>query len=238
MPRWPRCPHGFRLEEAEGDQCPADRPPGQDLNHSAAAVQGELFTLWRYHAVFTDSPFATLQAEEHHRDHAQVEQVFADLADRHLPSGSFPANAAWLACADIAHNLVRAAGSLASLTCAKARGATLRRDLISVAARIARHGHRHITLHLPQDWHRETGRMTLFDAACGPPLPRPDQPRPGHRILAACTGHLAIPNPRTDHGQAAESGRQISYARVTHKISPQSRPPEKRSPEFTRWTEA
>jgi hypothetical protein len=144
----------------------------KDLNRGAAPGQGELFCAWRYHAVFTDSPFETLQAEEHHRDHAQVEQVFADLADgplAHLPSGSFPANAAWLACAAITHNLLRAAGSLASLTYAKARAATLRRDLISVAARTARHGRGHITLHLPQDWHRETGWMTLFDAACGPP---------------------------------------------------------------------
>jgi hypothetical protein len=61
----------------------------------------------------------------------------------------FPANAAWLACAAIAHNLLRAAGSLASLGYGKARGATIRRDLIDVAARTARHGHGHITLHLP-----------------------------------------------------------------------------------------
>ena len=110
----------------------------KDLNRKAGEGQDELFTVWRYHAVFTDSPFTLIQAEEQHRDHAQVEQVFADLADgplAHLPSGSFPANAAWLACAAISHNLLRAAGSLASLACAKARGATLRRDLIDVAAR-------------------------------------------------------------------------------------------------------
>jgi Transposase DDE domain group 1 len=144
----------------------------RDLNRKAAEGQGELFAVWRYHAIFADSPFETIQAEGHHRDHAQVEQVFADLADgplAHLPSGSFPANAAWLACAAIAHNLLRAAGSLASLACAKARAATLRRDLIAVAARIARHGRGQITLHLPEDWHRETGWMSLFDAACGPP---------------------------------------------------------------------
>ena len=87
----------------------------------------------------------------------------------HLPSGSFPANAAWLACAAIAHNLLRAAGSLASLTCAKARAATLRRDLINLAARIARHGRGQITLHLPEGWHRETEWMNLFETACGPP---------------------------------------------------------------------
>jgi hypothetical protein len=144
----------------------------KDLNRNAARGQDELFPVWRYHAVFTDSPFATLQAEKQHRDHARAEQVFADLADgplAHLPSGSFPANAAWLACAAIAHNLLRAAGSLASLAYARATGATLRRDLVGVAARIARHGRGHITIHLPEAWHRETGWMNLFDAACGPP---------------------------------------------------------------------
>jgi len=45
-------------------------------------------------------------------------------------------SAAWLTCAAIAHNLLRTAGSLASLAYAKARGATLRRDLIDVAARL------------------------------------------------------------------------------------------------------
>ena len=39
---------------------------------------------------------------------------------RHLPSGSFPANAAWLTLAAISHNLLRAAGSLASLAYGKA----------------------------------------------------------------------------------------------------------------------
>ena len=43
------------------------------------------------------------------------------------------------------------------------------RDLIEVAARIARHGREHITLHLPEGWHREHEWMTLFHAATGPP---------------------------------------------------------------------
>ena len=118
----------------------------KDLSRTAAEGQGELFTAWRYHAVFTDSPFVMLQAEEHHRGHAQAEQVFADWSDgplAHLPSGHFPANAAWLALAAISCNLLRAAGTLASLTYARARGATVRRDLIGVAARTARHGRGH-----------------------------------------------------------------------------------------------
>jgi hypothetical protein len=148
----------------------------KDLNHQAGEGQDELFTVWRYHAVFTDSPFVLLQAEEQHRDHAQAEQVFADWASgplAHLPSGSFPANAAWLTLAAISHNLLRAAGSLASLTYAKARGATLRRDLIDVAARTARHGHGEITLHLPEEWHRQTEWMNLFEATTGPPAQAP-----------------------------------------------------------------
>jgi hypothetical protein len=144
----------------------------KDLNRQAGQGQDELFCVWRHHAIFTDSPFVMLQAEEQHRDHAQVEQVLADWTSgplAHLPSGSFPANAAWLALAAISHNLLRAAGSLASLGYAKARGATLRRDLIDVAARTARHGRGEITLHLPQGWHHEQEWMNLFEAACGPP---------------------------------------------------------------------
>jgi Transposase DDE domain group 1 len=144
----------------------------RDLNRKAADGQDELFACWRYHAVFTDSPFETIQAEAQHRDHAVVEQVFADLTSgplAHLPSGHFPANAAWLTCAAIAHNLTRAAGALAGTFHARARGATIRAHLINVAARIARHGRGRITVHLPEGWHREQEWLSLFEAACGPP---------------------------------------------------------------------
>ena len=62
----------------------------------------------------------------------------------------------------------RAAGALASLPFAKARAATIRRDLIAVAARTARHGRGRITLHLPEGWHREQEWLNLLAAACGP----------------------------------------------------------------------
>jgi hypothetical protein len=144
----------------------------RDLNSRASQGQDELFTAWRYHAVFTDSPFETTQAEAHHRDHAIIEQVFADWNDgplAHLPSGHFPANAAWLTLAAITANLTRAAATLASPICARARGATIRASLISVAARISRHGRGHITIHLPEGWHRQAEWLNLFEAACGPP---------------------------------------------------------------------
>jgi hypothetical protein len=69
----------------------------------------------------------------------------------------------------MAHNLVRAAGALAGLVFAKARAATIRRDLIAVAARIARHGRGHLTVHLPEGWHREHEWLALLAAARGPP---------------------------------------------------------------------
>jgi len=144
----------------------------RDLNKKAETGQDELFPLWRHHAVFTDSPFELVQAEGQHRDHAVVEQVFADVTSgplAHMPSGVFAANAAWLSIAAMAHNLLRAGGALASLTFARARVATSRRDLIAVAARIARHGRGHLTLHLPEGWHREHEWLNLLAAANGPP---------------------------------------------------------------------
>jgi len=139
---------------------------------TAAPGQGELFPAWRYHAVFTDSPFELVQAEEQHRGHAVIEQLLADLNDgplAHLPSGKFTANAAWLAIAAIAHNLVRAAGALAGRRHARARTATIRRDLIAVAGRTARHGRGRLTIHLPEGWHRAHEWLNLWEAACGPP---------------------------------------------------------------------
>jgi len=147
----------------------------RDQNRKAAAGQGALFPVWRYHPVFTDSPFILVQAEEQHRDHAEVEQVFADWTDgpmAHLPSGSFAASAAWTALAAIACNLLRAAGCLASAYHARARGATIRADLIDVAARAARRGRGNLILHLPRYWHREPEWLSLFEAACGPPRAR------------------------------------------------------------------
>ena len=130
----------------------------KDLNPKARQGQDELFANWRHHAVFTDSPFEILQAEGQHRDHGIIEQVFADGSDgplAHLPYVHSPANAARLTCAAISCNLTRAAGTVAGPSHAKARGATIRSQLISLAARMARHGRGHLTLHLPEGWHRE-----------------------------------------------------------------------------------
>ncbi|MCY0920257.1 transposase, partial [Streptomyces sp. H27-G5] len=130
------------------------------------AGQSELFGVWRHHAIFTDSVFVLTDAEPMHRDHAAVEQVFADLEDSalaHLPSGTFTANAAWLTLAATAYNLTRAAGHLASVFHARARTGTIRRHLIHVPARIATRA-RTITLHLPQRWCWEADFIDLWTA--------------------------------------------------------------------------
>jgi Transposase DDE domain group 1 len=138
---------------------------------SVPAGQGELFSAYRYHAVFTDSPQPMLQAETTHRQHAVIEQVNADLKGgplAHLPSGKFAANSAWLVLAAMAFNLTRAAGALASVFHTKATTATIRTQPINVPARLARSARR-LRLHLSRDWPWERAWAQLFDATCGPP---------------------------------------------------------------------
>ena len=97
--------------------------------------------------------------------------TFADLIEgplAHLPSGHFGANAAWLVCAAICHNLLRAAGTMTSTLHAAARGATLRRQLICVPARLARPQDTPV-LHLPAHWPWSQAWMSLHTATTGPP---------------------------------------------------------------------
>ena len=137
------------------------------------AGQGELFSAYRHHGVFTDSPLIMLEAEKTHRAHALVEQVIADFkggALAHAPSGSFAANGAWLVLAAIAFNLTRAAGTIASVFHAKATTATIRQQLIVVPGRLARSARR-LVIHLPKDWPWQDSWEGLFNTVCGPPTP-------------------------------------------------------------------
>ncbi len=130
-----------------------------------------LFPVWRYHPFLTNNTEDTAQADITHRQHAIIETVFADLIDgplAHQPSGRFNANAAWCLCAAIMHNMLRAAGTLISDRYAVARGATLRRQLIAVPARIARPQRRPV-LHLPEHWPWAESWTTLWTASTAPP---------------------------------------------------------------------
>lgn len=100
--------------------------------------------------------------------------MFSDLIDgplAHMPSGRFGANSAWILCAAIAHNLLRAAGVLAGAINAVARGATLRPRIVNIPARLARPQRRPI-LHLPSHWPWAQHWLTLWRNTIGysPPV--------------------------------------------------------------------
>ena len=133
-----------------------------------------LFPIWRYHPFFTNTDLPADQADITHRGHAIIETVFADLIDgplAHIPSGRFGANSAWILCAAIAHNLLRAASVLAGDHQTRARGSTLRRRIINVPARLARPQRRPI-LHLPSRWPWSKAWLALWHNTIGhsPPL--------------------------------------------------------------------
>lgn len=136
-----------------------------------ANTQDPLFPVWRYHPFFTNNTEPVTQADLTHRAHAVCETVWSDLIDgpwAHQPSGSFPANAAWVVLAAITHNLLRAAGTLTDTTrYTVARGATLRTHLINIAARFARPQRRPV-LHLPRHWPRADAWLAFWQAVFGP----------------------------------------------------------------------
>jgi hypothetical protein len=134
-----------------------------------------LFPVWRYHPFFTNTDLPVEQADITHRQHAIIETVFADLIDgplAHIPSGRFGANSAWILCAAIAHNLLRATGVLAGERHTRARGSTLRRRIVNVPARLTRPQRRPI-LHLPTHWPWSKHWLRLWHNTIGysPPLP-------------------------------------------------------------------
>ena len=134
-----------------------------------ARYRDALFPVWRYHPFFTNTDLPTAHADITHRQHAIIETVFADLIEgplAHMPSGKFGANSAWVLCAALAHNLLRAAGVLAGGAHAVARGATLRRKIVTVPARLARPQRRPI-LHLPTHWPWTEQWLTLWGNTIG-----------------------------------------------------------------------
>ena len=75
-------------------------------------AQAELWPNWRHHAFITSrDDLDTKAADAYHRGHATVELAIRDLKENsglsRCPSGKFFANAAWLSCGDIAHNIAR-----------------------------------------------------------------------------------------------------------------------------------
>jgi hypothetical protein len=145
-----------------------------------------LLPLWRYHPFVTNSDLSTTEADLTHRRHAIIETTFADLIDgplARIPSGCLPPTAPGRACAVIAHKLLRAAGVIAGAEHALARGATLRRRLVTVPARFAAPARKPM-LHLPAHWPWQVAWKTLWDSVIShryptaqpPPNPAPPEP--------------------------------------------------------------
>ena len=73
-------------------------------------AQQRLWPDWRHHAfICSNHDMTTVDADRFHRNHAVVELAIRDLKEgaglEHVPSGHYGANAAWLACAVLAHNI-------------------------------------------------------------------------------------------------------------------------------------
>ena len=113
-----------------------------------------LFASYSYHGCITDRDGDTLELEADHRRHAEIENAIRDLKYgvglNHLPSGRFPANAAWLAVQVIAHNLARWTARI-GLGEQVVTTKTLRHRFFSLAGRLTRSA-RQLTVHLPQRW--------------------------------------------------------------------------------------
>ena len=71
--------------------------------------QAALWPEWRHHSFITNTTLDPVAADQFHRQHAVVELAIKDLKEgtgaHHIPSGHYGANAAWFACAVLAHNL-------------------------------------------------------------------------------------------------------------------------------------
>jgi hypothetical protein len=139
------------------------------------AAQAQLWPDWRYHAFITNVELPTVTVDEFHRDHATIELAIRDLKQgaglEHCPSGRFFANAAWLGCAVLAHNLIRWTARLGGvhpteqLTVAR----TVRTRLLELPGRIVNRSRQWI-LRLPARWPWATTFNTALDRIRSLPL--------------------------------------------------------------------
>jgi hypothetical protein len=138
-------------------------------------AQAQLWPDWRHHAFVTNAQPRTVAVDEFHRDHATVELAIRDLKQgaglEHCPSGRFFANAAWLGCAVLAHNLIRWTARLGDLhphtelTVAR----TVRSRLLAIPGRLVNHSRRW-RLRLPARWPWADSFHTALDRIRSLPL--------------------------------------------------------------------
>ena len=143
------CTAASRRRHREASACPAGRGRPVEMTGSRLALPRGL-----HRFVFRAGPGR--RPVPPLRDH----RIFVDVTGRSV-GGFFPANVAWLACAVIRHSLPRRWGRGRPTQAPgpvsphpprpDRRGATF-----------TWHGAGHITLHLPEGWHRERQWMNLF----------------------------------------------------------------------------
>ena len=144
-------------------------------------AQARLWPEWRHHGFITsDTAVTAVEADRFHRAHAAVELAIRDLKEgaglEHIPSGHYHANAAWLACAVLAHNLGCWSTQLAGLTPVTNR--TRRTRLIALAAVIVNRSGR-MRLRLPARWPWAQQFHTALNAIRSLPAPIGLTPSPG-----------------------------------------------------------
>ena len=120
-------------------------------------AQLALWPTWRHHAFITDLELPVVEMDRFHREHATVELAIRDLKEgaglEHCPSGRFFANAAWLGCAVLAHNLVRWTALLGDVHPAGELTVTrtVRSRLFTLPGRLVNRSGR-LVLRLPERW--------------------------------------------------------------------------------------
>ena len=116
--------------------------------------QGALIDIYSYHAMITNREGETLALEADHRRHAEVENMIRDLKYgmglNHMPSGRFPANAAWLFAQVMAHNLARWTARL-GLGIKAVTTKTVRLRYFRLSGRLTRSARR-LRLHFASRW--------------------------------------------------------------------------------------
>jgi hypothetical protein len=137
--------------------------------------QARLWPDWRYHAFITSLDVPVVEIDQFHRDHASVELAIRDLKEgaglAHCPSGKFFANAAWLACAVLAHNLVRWTARLGDLHNADQLtvARTIRTKFLALPGRVVNRSGRH-TLRMPARWPWAEAFLTALERLRAIPL--------------------------------------------------------------------
>ena len=120
-------------------------------------AQATLWPQWRHFAFLTDLEGDATDVDAFHRAHATVELAIRDLKEgaglEHVPSGHFYANAAWLLCAALAHDLIRWTAMLGDITPEEQLtvARTMRTRFLSVPGRLVSRSGRP-TLRAPLEW--------------------------------------------------------------------------------------